>query len=109
MTQYSFFISIWANRFIPSYGSIKTLSTLRGAPVSVRGVDRGIRKLLAVLDVFLLHHNLPIRPIPQVTAANQVKEKGKAEIFTQAFHSTGDYGEIVITGTSEKKCMKHIQ
>ncbi len=80
----------------------KDIINVTGATVSVRGVNRGIRKMLAVLDAFFLHHNLKIRPIAQDTAVKRVKEKGEHEFFTQAYYSMGDYVEIVITGISEK-------
>ncbi|GJQ59477.1 MAG: FMN-binding protein [Candidatus Scalindua sp. AMX11] len=80
----------------------KDIINVTGATVSVRGLNRGIRKMLAVLDAFFLHHNLKIRPKPQITVANQVKEKGEQETFAQTYYSLGDYVEIVLTGITEK-------
>ena len=80
----------------------KDIINITGATTSVRGVNRGVRKMMAVLDEFYLHRNRETTPVPYRRIGNQAEEEETRQIFTQAYPSMGDIIEILITGTTEK-------
>jgi thiamine biosynthesis lipoprotein ApbE/Na+-translocating ferredoxin:NAD+ oxidoreductase RnfG subunit len=80
----------------------KDIINITGATTSVRGVNRGVRKMMAVLDEFYLHRNRETTPVPYSRTGNQAEEEETQQIFSQAYPSMGDIIEILITGTTEK-------
>src|SRR3989338_6447363 len=80
----------------------KDIINITGATTSVRGVNRGVRKMMAVLDEFYLHRNRETTPVPYRRIGNQEEEEETRQIFTQAYPSMGDIIEILITGTTER-------
>lgn len=80
----------------------KDMINVTGATTSVRGVNRGVRKMMAVLDEFYLHRNRETSPVPYSRIGNQAGEEETQQIFSQAYPSMDDIVEILITGTTEK-------
>ncbi len=80
----------------------KDIINITGATTSVRGVNRGVRKMRAVLDEFYLQGNREISPTPYSRIGNQAGEEETQKIFSQAYPSMGDIIDILITGTTEK-------
>lgn len=80
----------------------KDIINITGATTSVRGVNRGVRKMMAVLDEFYLHRNRETSPVPYSRTGNQAEEEETQQIFSQAYPSMGDIIEILITGATEK-------
>lgn len=61
----------------------KDIINITGATTSVRGVNRGVRKMRAVLDEFYLQGNRGISPTSYSQTANQVaKEETQKNLFT---------------------------
>lgn len=93
----------------------KDIINITGATTSVRGVNRGVRKMRAVMDEFYLHRNRETGPVPYNRIGSQAKEEEAQQIFSQAYPSMDDIVEILITGTTEnnaslafKKAFKEI-
>ena len=80
----------------------KDIINITGATTSVRGVNRGVRKMMAVLDEYYLHRNRETTPVPYSRIGNQAKGEETQRIFSQAYPSMGDIVEILVTGTTEK-------
>ena len=80
----------------------KDIINITGATTSVRGVNRGVRKMMAVLDEFYLHRNRETTPVPYSRIGNQAGGEEAQRIFSQAYPSMDDIVEILITGTTER-------
>ncbi|MFQ5687710.1 MAG: FAD:protein FMN transferase [Candidatus Scalindua sp.] len=80
----------------------KDIINITGATTSVRGVNRGVRKMIAVMDEFYLHRNRETGSVPYNRIGNQAEEEEAQQIFSQAYPSMDDIVEILITGTTEK-------
>lgn len=87
----------------------KDIINVSGATISVRGVNRGVRKMRAVIGEFFLKSNREPGSTPYNRAGFQVSEEEKRQIFTQARPSMGSVIEILITGTSENHAAKAFQ
>lgn len=80
----------------------KDIINVTGATTSVRSVNRGVRKMRAVLDEFYLNRNREAISTPYSRAGMYVSEEEAQQIFSQARPSMDDIIEILITGTTEK-------
>lgn len=83
----------------------KDIINITGATTSVRGINRGVRKMLVVLDEFYLHDLQGSTPVPYsqiITLANGSSRKEAQTTYSQASFAMGDVLEIVITGATEE-------
>lgn len=79
----------------------KDIINISGATKSVRGVNRGVRKMRAILEKFYLDKNREAVSVPYSIAGMHVSEEEARQIFSQARPSMNGIIEILITGTSE--------
>ncbi len=87
----------------------KDIINVSGATKSVRGVNRGVRKMRAILKEFYLEKNRASAAVPYSRTGTFVSEEEKRQIFSQARPSMNDVIEILITGTSENNAAKAFQ
>lgn len=85
----------------------KDIINITGATTSVRGINRGVRKMLTVLDEFYLHDDVQgSTPVPYsqtMTQAIGSLSKEAQTTYSQAYFAMGEVLEIVITSATEKK------
>ncbi|MBC8549279.1 MAG: FAD:protein FMN transferase [Candidatus Brocadiales bacterium] len=87
----------------------KDIINVSGATTSVRGVNRGVRKMRAVLDAFYLDSNREVNYIPYSIEGMHVSEEEARQIYSQARSFMGGIIEILITGTIENHAAKAFQ
>jgi len=87
----------------------KDIINISGATKSVRGVNRGVRKMRAILEEFYLNKNREAVSVPYSREGMHVSEEEAQQIFSQARPSMNDIIEILITGTSENHAAKAFQ
>lgn len=87
----------------------KDIINITGATTSVRGVNRGVRKMRAVMDEFYLDGNRGATSTPYSRVGMHVSEEEAQQIFSQAYPSMDDIIEILITGTTENNAAKAFQ
>ncbi|MGR3317603.1 MAG: FAD:protein FMN transferase [Candidatus Anammoxibacter sp.] len=82
----------------------KDIIHITGATTSVRGINRGVRKILAVIDMFYINGNRSAPLSSYSQSKNQLENLPDSEtrkIFSQAFFCKEDIMEILISGTTE--------
>ena len=82
---------------------------MTGATTSVRSVNRGVRKMRAVMDEFYLNSNRePVSALYSRVSMHISDEEAK-QIYSQARSSMNNIIEILITGTTENGAAKAFQ
>ncbi len=87
----------------------KDIINVSGATTSVRGVNRGVRKMRTILDEFYLKSNRKVNSIPYSLTSLHVSEEEARQIYSQARSCSNDIIEILITGTTENNAAKAFQ
>ncbi len=87
----------------------KDIINVTGATTSVRSVNRGVRKMRAVMDEFYLNSNRePVSALYSRVSMHISDEEAK-QIYSQARSSMNNIIEILITGTTENGAAKAFQ
>lgn len=87
----------------------KDIIHITGATTSVRGINRGVRKTIAILDEFYLRNNRNASLLSYTQTVNQPERllnNDTQAIFSQAYYAMGDIIEIQIAGTTEAAASK---
>ena len=87
----------------------KDIINISGATTSVRGVNRGVRKMRAVLDEFYLNSNREVRSRSYIKEGEYLSEEEAQQIYSQARPFMEGIIEILIAGTTENLAAKAFQ
>lgn len=81
----------------------KDIIHVTGATTSVRGINRGVRRAVAIVDMFYLRggNNATSAPYDQSKNGGGAPSGNESSTFSHAYFALGDIVEIVLTDTSE--------
>ena len=80
----------------------KDIIHITGATTSVRGINRGVRKALAIVDTFYLHGNRDGSSATPYGQHGKSSESKDTLLFSQGFDAFGGIVEILVATVSER-------